>query len=345
MSDQPLNREQSIRWQPCRNIGGIDIPPFAALVVGEHGKAVRNAKDKTAALTRFGMPYLPVRRATAADLAGKDTALIVFAGRKIIRKDASGNVTCDFPTRVIFDAGDYGSKSYTDFLTSNTLDRGDECGPKANSFYFSKDGRGFTCLGHCEDQATGLSFVDGVVPKEKETIFVRERFGSEAKYLSDARVLADPVAVAADGTFLAAEPDAGGKFAGSQSGFTVNTSTKRYTADEGSAGRYQAHLAATICGVGGDVGIPATVPRGAALLIAVSLYSSAGVEKQRYTGFRENDIETDQYGNNIQLTKENVAVPGLFDVAEGDYFQLRNVGAYTTTVYLSIFTLVRFSGG
>lgn len=299
----PVNLEQRVRWQPAVNVSSYDAPPFAAMV-RDHGTASGAANDDTRGGDVVDGQFVwRVGRPDAACALRQRAADIVFNGPEVMLAGKPGRVTEDFPARALH------LKEDTLHWKPNvpTSLAGRFAGPKADSWLLWDSGFAFRWLGadttFQDDKfdagfvtpAPNPPFIGGIfqaIPNQAPA--ATEALGQNPLYpwypLQNTAYGGIPYSDSL-------QVSSGGAAATSGIKFTVG-------------GIYEFHFNCTVT---------SDLAQGSVLMI------EAFLDDVFLTyGYRVTQIEIDNYGNEIQISSENVAFSGLLLATAGQVLNFRN---------------------
>ena len=300
VTDQNSARDQQ-RWLPARmafasNTGadpGVPpiIPPFAVLQIV--GSVVGGRLS-------LGKQELQVARPYSTDFASKP--LCINGPTRFFQKPTSGlianlsvgSVTMDYPTYALYDVAD------------GVPANGEIWGPALGSFKLRKGNRGFKIIGG----ATGTGD-RAIVRVERDGKIETHPYAAAFRVSLVEIEAGDYVSPMAD---IYRDPDNDG----SPTGVIFGASGLDFSI----SGSY-------LVGFSGSIASN-TAPRGTLLAMGLVIKNAADqTQTTQYTALRTQDIESDQYGDNILTTLENIATSGPLQIRAGWTLRLYNQSNYS----------------
>lgn len=306
-SSLPVSYEQRIRWESFVNASGEDIPPFAVMQLQKKqgaridspgsGSSSDEADDFFCQFDREGKVVWSVIKCNEEGASRQDPAQFMFNGNKWVKAGTIGRGTFDLPTQVLHNGA------------NDSLPNGKRCGPAEGVWWVLSSGSAFTCRSHDATEAAGNGSVHTVWLEAGSS---RDSFHGVASGQPFGAVEAGEVVPIGSGTLGLEE----GVLAGDR-GLVVR------------------HAGLYLFGFHGMLS-SSEAPRGEVLQLAlrkvVSSESTESSEATGWIGMRRNEVEEDEYGNDIAFSAEHVSVTGIINLERLDEIFVRNDSGYAVSV-------------
>lgn len=333
---RPVTDEQRIRYMPCVNLTNYDAPPFACMqrsnpVVSYASPGVPNGTLAHAGYNVDGSHVVGVGLPSARGAARQIPTDFVFNGPEVLKAKKPGRCTEDWPARCLHLVED--TLSYkvhgggTDTFPGTAeigVTQDYRVGPKANSWLLWNSGTAFMWLGADAAlvDAFGDNFEVGIIRPASWQQHIGAQFVAPTQSPEADRAIGQdpsyPWAVSTTFPYTTVlEYNYGGTAATSGIKFLLG-------------GIYEFHFHCTLNS--------STAPQASALTLKAFLDNTV-----LSYGYRVQQIEIDNYGNEVGRTTENVAFSGTLFALENQILNVRNMSAYTVNCS-AIYLIVRRTG-